>query len=126
MDQSDSRCMLDDILCEWHYWAAEYRHVAGVGGSAMFRHTKSPRGYESEGDIADATIHNARMEAVNFHVFELQPDWRTAIQINARNLATGKSVWSSPRLPADVEARSVLVREARNALLDRLIRAGVA
>ena len=121
----DTRYLLDDLLVQWHRWARGYRHVPGVGSSAMFKNAKSPRGYESEGEIADETIHNSTMEAINFHVSELQPDQRTALQINAMNLATGRSVWTSARLPADVMARQVLLAGARAELTARLIKAGV-
>lgn len=121
----ESRYILDGLLADWHHWSTGYALVAGLGSSAMFRNAKSPRGYESEGEIADATIHNSTMEAINFHVFELAPIHRTAIQINARNLCTGRAVWISPRLPKNMEERAILLMEARNALLARLVKAGV-
>jgi hypothetical protein len=61
------------------------------------------------------------MVAVNFHIFELPSIQCTAIQINARNLATGKAVWTSARLPADVEERQIILRAARNALQEKLM-----
>ncbi len=121
----DTRYLLDSILADWHQWARGYQHVASVGSSAMFNKAKSPRGYDSESEIADATIHNETMKTVDFHVSELKPDWRTAIQIHARNLATGRNVWTSARLPTDLQARATLLADARAALMGKLIAAGV-
>jgi len=125
MMHNDAKHILDDLLVAWHKWAKGYQHVGGVSSSPMFRDAKTSRGWDSLTEIVDETIDSCRMVAVNFHVMELQPDHRTAIQLNARNLATGVSVWSSPRLPQDPEERTVLLMEARNKLLKRLLSAGV-
>jgi hypothetical protein len=42
----------------------------------------------------------------------LEEPYRTAIFIFARNRATGRTVWTSPRLPADKEERAELVANA--------------
>jgi hypothetical protein len=73
----------------------------------------------------DGAIDNSRMETMDHQVMEMEPVHRTALQIQARNLACGVSVWTSARLPADVEERTVILMEARNKLLRRLIVAGV-
>lgn len=125
MMHNDSKNILDAILSDWHKWAKGYQHVGGVSSSPMFRDAKTSRGWDTIDEIIDETIDSCRMAAVNFNVMELQPDHRTAIQLNARNLATGLSVWSSPRLPQDPEERAVLLMEARNKLLKRLLAAGV-
>lgn len=65
------------------------------------------------------------MEAVNFHVFELPPDQRTAIQLHARNLATGRCVWTSARLPQDPMARAEILQAAKEALGAKLSEAGI-
>ena len=125
MMHNDSSAILDDLLKSWHQWAKGYQHVGGINSSPMFRDAKTSRGWDTLDVIVDETIDSCRMESINFHVFELQPDHRTAIQLNARNLATGVSVWNSPRLPQDPQARVVLVIEARSRLLRRLLSAGV-
>lgn len=119
------RYALDDLLRQWHTWAQGYRLQADIGPSAMFRTTKSPRGWQDEGEIADETIHHDTMQAVDFAVGQLEDIHRTAIQIEARNLTTGRSVWTSSRLPTDLQERAIVVLNARNALHIRLIRAGV-
>lgn len=121
----DSRYLLDSILHDWHRWARGYQYGADVGSSAMFNKTKSPRGWDTVAEIVEHEIDGGRMESVNFHIFELSSIQCTAIQINARNLATGRNVWASARLPTDQQQRAELICEARNALLVRLLAAGV-
>ena len=121
----DSRYLFDSILGDWHRWAQGYKHVGSVGASAMFNQAKSPRGYDSESEIADNSLHNAQMATINFLVFELPSDQCTSIQIYARNLVTGKSVWTSARLPTDPEARARLLSNAKATLMKKLISAGV-
>ena len=121
----ESRYILDTLLADWHRWARGYQHIGDVGTSPMFNQTTSPRGWDTVNDIVEHEIDGGRMSAVNFHIFELTPIWCTAIQIQARNLATGKSVWTSARLPTDLQARALLLAEARAALMCKLITAGV-
>lgn len=123
--RDDSRYILDGILCDWHRWATGWTGVAAHGACAMFSGHRSSRQWDGEDDLVDAAIHNTQMKAVDFHVSEMQPVHRTALQINARNLSTGRSVWNSARLPADVHARAVVLADARSALTKRLTDAGV-
>lgn len=123
--RDDSNHILDDLLREWHKWAKGYQAVGDIAPSPMFRNAKSSRGWDSLDVIVDETIDSATMESMNFHVFELQPEHRTAIQLHARNMATGVAVWSSPRLPQCPFARAALLGEAKVKLLARLVAAGV-
>jgi hypothetical protein len=50
---------------------------------------------------------------------------RTALQLNARNLCTGRSVWTSARLPADAEMRAHILANARVSLTVKLQNAGI-
>lgn len=111
---------LDELLIEWHRWCRNFQMVAQPKTSAMFAGNKSSRQWDSENEVSDGSLHNADMKALDFHINELIPVYRTAIQINARNLSTGKSVWTSARLPEDVAERQMILRDARNALCARL------
>lgn len=91
----------------------------------MFKSAKSPRGWDSTHDLVDDELEGDRMEAIDFHISEMPPIQRTALQINARNLATGFQVWSSVRLPLDPIERAVILIHARVALRLRLHRSGV-
>lgn len=121
----DARHLFDDLLTRWHHWSRGYRAIADVGSSPMFRQAKSGRQYETQYDLAERSLEDSAMETVDFHVYELPPVQRTAIQINARNLATGRSVWTSERLPGDAAERAIVLAGARAALLGRLVDAGV-
>ena len=123
--QNEIDTLLDDLLAKWHFWACGYQHVGGVNSSVIFRNAKTSKGWDSINDIVDNEIEGGRMEAVNFHVMELEPVYRTALQLQARNLHTGVSVWSSPRLPQDPEKRTIILIEGRNILLRKLFAAGV-
>lgn len=116
---------LDELLASWHKWAKGYQHVGGINSSPMFRDTKTSRGWDTVADIVDGEIHHSVMESIDFHVMQLQPDYRTALQIQARNIASGCSVWTSPRLPNDVQSRAQLLGLARMALILRLVSAGI-
>ena len=121
----DTRYLLDDLLVQWHYWCRSYRHMCDIGSSAMFKEAKTQRVWDTVAEIVADEIDTGRMAAVDFHVSELEPLHRTALQIQARNLATGKHVWTSARLPTDLAERSAILGEARKLLMSRLVLAGV-
>lgn len=121
----DTIQLFDDLLCQWHHWSKGYRPMADVGSSPMFHQCKSGRQYESQYELVEQALDDDAMRSVEFHVYELPPTQRTAIQINARNLATGRSVWRSVRLPADSVERAIVLAGARAALLVRLVDAGI-
>ena len=123
--QNDSSYLLDDLLSAWHRWCYGFEAVPTPKVSAMFSSVRISRQWDSEDDVLDSSIHNAQMKAFDFHVNELKPLQRTALQINARNLATGHSVWKSARLPEDVMERAIILRDARNNLMKRLTFAGI-
>ena len=121
---NDSKAILDDILGRWHAWAKGYSAVPVCSADPMFRDAKSRGGWDSADDVLDAAINSKIMKAVDFQVSEMQEPHRTAIYVTARNLHTGNSVWSSPRLPTDPLARGVIVVEAKAMLTRRLMAAG--
>lgn len=123
--KDDTQELLNDILRDWHCWAKGYQHVVSVGTSPMFRDAKASRGWDTTDEIIGNELDNSRMAAVDFHISELCDVYRTALQIQARNLATGKNVWSSARLPEKVEDRIKILMEARNGLLMKLRDSGM-
>lgn len=125
MMRNESDYLISDLLASWHKWASGWSGVAAHGSCAMFTGVRSSRQWDSANDVVDGSLHNDQMKAIDFIVMEMEPVHRTAIQIKARNLATGNSVWSSPRLPKDPEERAVLMMEAMNALTKRLFGAGM-
>ena len=119
------RYMLDDLLAQWHQWAKGFSIVGQHGTAPMFNGLVSSKQWDSEGDVLDGNIHHSQMATVDFHIGELEPLHRTAIGINARNLVTGRSVWTSARLPTDLEARAVILRTARGILQNKSTSAGI-
>ena len=96
----------------------------------MFRNAKSGKGWDSTDQVIDDELHGSTMEAIDCQVQEL-PDvpllrpYRSAIYAIARNLHVNANVWMSPRLPKDVDERAVVIMEARNMLVRRLMAFGV-
>ena len=125
MMKDDTKSILDSLLADWHRWSKGFKVVPVCGADPMFRNAKSSKGWDSVADIVDEEISSSIMEAIDFQVSEMQEPHRSAIHETARNCATGYSVWRSPRLPEDALERGVIVLEARNQLLRRLIAAGV-
>lgn len=123
--KDESRYFLDGLLADWHQWSNAYQAVAAHGVSAMFVGVRSSRQWDTQDDVTDAGLHNGKMESVDFHVNQLIPLHRTALGIQAKNLATGYSVWRSARLPEDVAQRAAILGEARGLLMARLVTAGV-
>jgi hypothetical protein len=111
---------LDDLLADWHRWCMGYSPVSTHSASAMFQGVRSSRQWDTENEVVDGSLREQDMKALDFHIGELIPAHRTAIQINARNLVTGRSVWTSARLPQDMAERQHILRDARNALCERL------
>ena len=123
--RNDVYDILDSLLADWHCWASNFKHVVQSGSCAMFSDVKSSRQWQDADEVLDNAKHNSTMKSVDFHVNELEPVQRTAIQIKARNLVTGVSVWTSARLPTDPQARAVILMQAKSMLLAKLSAAGV-
>jgi hypothetical protein len=123
--KDDSNEILSDLLCSWHRWARGYQHVGGINTSPMFRECKNGRQWDTVDEIIGGDIENSQMEALDHLIMALKDVYRTALQIQARNLHTGKSVWSSARLPADAGQRALILIEARLALTKKLQEAGI-
>ena len=122
--KNDSNEILNDILAQWHRWARGYQHAAGINTSAMFRECRSNhRQWASLDEVADED--KSQHEAVDSIIMGMRPDYRTALQIQARNLCTGKSVWTSARLPADTAQRALILGQARTELAEKLRNAGI-
>jgi len=116
--------ILNSILCDWFHWARGYQHAAGINSSPMFRECRSNhRQWASLDEIADEDT--SRHEAVDAIIMAMCPEHRTALQIQARNICTGKSVWTSARLPQDIESRAAILADARALLQVKLIGAGI-
>lgn len=116
---------LDDILSRYHSWAKAFSPVPVRGSDPMFRNAKSGKGWDSTSEVIEDELNGKTMEAVDFHIGEIQEPHRAALYVLARNCYTGRSVWLSPRLPKDPMERGEIVGQARTMLTRRLMQAGV-
>lgn len=129
---NDSAAILDDLLSRWHHHCVTYSSVPTRGATPMFRQALRAKGEQTLDAICEDQVHQFQMEAIDTAVFGdsqwqggMEAPYSYAIQIMARNAYTGRSVWLSPRLPKDPQARATIVAEARNQLTKRLMAAGV-
>lgn len=131
MMRNDNDHLLNDLLASWYEWSNRHAYASQPQTSAMFSDVPSPRQWDDSGEIADTAAHLTRMRAVEFAINgskgregAMPEPHRTAIEFEAKNIAAGCWVWSSPRLPRGEELR-VLTLEAKNMLSMRLLTAGV-
>jgi hypothetical protein len=122
-DQIDFR--LNEILSDWHRWASRTQDAGDSKPHPMWSKTISARGWDTTADLIDGVAEDLLMESVDFAVGEMIPLHRTALQLEAKNLATGYAVWRSTRMPADAQERAKVLTEARGELSRRLGSAGV-
>lgn len=122
---NDSAAILEDLLSRWHSWARGYMPVPTCSADPMFRNVKSGKSWDSTSEVIEDELHGKMMESIDFQVSEMKDPHRSAIYIHARNCATGRNVWMNPRLPKDPEERAVILMEAKNLLVRRLINVGV-
>lgn len=109
---------LNDLLVRWHRWNVTTPPETGfytVNTSCKLY--RPSRQYDWENGASDAEVETSIMEGVENCINQLGITDRTAIMLNARNLATGASVWQSPRLPVDPLERMHLVLHARARLI---------
>lgn len=124
---------LDDYLSRWHHWASP-KTLNGTDHIAdpAFREAQTYRGWDPEDEVMDRDWFKFAMNTIDFIVTGdrngqggFESPYKDAILINARNCATGFSVWVSPRLPRDSAKRVEIVAEARRMLLQKMRAAGI-
>lgn len=112
---------LDALLILMHEASSHERVVAGYPSEAAGMKLYRPsRQYDHDNGAADCDADASLGHAVEAQVDQMAEPHRTAIRVNARNLATGHHVWSSARLPLCPVERSILIMEARNQIMRRL------
>lgn len=117
---------VNDLLSRWHAWCAGHGYGMGYPSrSASCREARASRQHDDENGGLDAHIDAVLLEGVDAVVGQIAQPWCTALQIQARNLYTGRSVWLSPRLPACASDRAELLAVARKKFVDGLDRAGL-
>jgi len=126
------KSLLDELLANWHEWQRGYSATPTYGACPVFKNARSPKHWDTTGEIDDAIIHTSTMEAIDFAVMGdkrgqgAMPDpYKTAICFYARNLSSRAQVWTSPRLPEDQAQRVEVTNHALAMLSDKLTKAGV-
>lgn len=127
--KNDIDAILDDLLARWHSWRNNYTHERGYRGTdSTCRDAQSQWTFHDRSNgIYDDYIEGEIMKAVDRAVDRIPDEprcWHMMILVEARNLWSGNSVWSSMRLPESKEELQVLRIEARNKLLMELQREG--
>ena len=123
----DGEAALDDLIRRWHLFAS--REDFGLGypvENVTCKLYRTSRQHDDQNGALDTDANAILLTGVGHCIERMVDPWRTAIYINARNLAIGLSVWTSARLPADDMARAIVVAEARTQLLRLLQSDGLA
>lgn len=118
---------LDALLMLMHMAENADAFVDGYPKSAAgMKMYKTPNRYGSDGFTFDDDAQALRGgETVSAIVCQMADPHRTALRIEARNLKTGVSVWTSARLPLCPVERSIIRQEARNMLARKLQAVGL-
>ena len=125
MNASDQQGILSDLIASWHQWAAGEQASRGYSNTAAgFSLYRTSRQHDDGNGSLDAECDKSTMRTIDFQVSQMQDPYRAAIHMNAKNLAAGRDVFRSPRLPVGIEGAEVL-RVARATLILRLVNAGV-
>jgi len=126
IDDKIQAATLDQLLGAWHNWQAGYSGARGypsrAAGVGEFRISRQ---YDAENGALDGELDSRTMKAIDFQVSEMADPHRAAIYQQARSLACGVSVFGSPRLPQDRTAVLVIISDARDMLVVRLVGCGV-
>lgn len=119
--------ILNDLLGRWHRWCIHTPPNTGFyKENPSCKLYRTSRQHDDINGALDSDAENSVMQAVDYAIDRMEQPYKTAVEFNARNLATGTSVWRSPRLPADDIERAHLVMHARAKLLLMLEEDGVA
>lgn len=117
---NEAENLLDSLLQDWHNASKHEGLTPEVTVCPTFSKAPSYRGEQFEHEIAEDSIDATRLAAIQFHVEQLSPEHRTALQFEARNLNARVKVWRSVRLPVDPGELRELVKDARAELMRRL------
>ena len=109
--------MLDDLLSRWAHWCRPVGLGRGFNGTAVVvGQFQISRQYDDANGALDSDTSSRIMDDFSEAVFKLIPPYSYAIQMQARNLATGHWVWRHPRLPPPGDELKEIVTVARRQL----------
>ena len=102
-----------DMLALW--WRYESQQIPVQGYPTECPTTagyKASRQYDDNNGAAETDARGMLAKSIGHTVDKMPEPYRTALYVCARNRVTGVSVWVSPRLPADKDARAEIVAMA--------------
>lgn len=117
--------LLNGLLADWHLWSRPVRVEGYAGRAAGFGQSRSNSQFDWENGLESDMVERRIMEGFDNAAQRVPQPWLTALQFEAKNLAVRHQVWASPRLPADMKERDLLILEARNKLIKELARDGI-
>lgn len=117
---------LNDLLARWHAHCQGYSAGKGYpSADAVCKHAKTSSVWDSWNGAQDKATDTMIMNEFDAAMWDVPQPYLTVLQFQARNLHTGRQVWTSPRIPADHMERGVMLMEARVLLMRGLARRGV-
>lgn len=116
---------LDGLLAQWHQWQRQATTRGFNSRALVCGEYRTSRQYDDANGALDSDLEHRTMKQVDFQVLQMLDPYKAAIYANARALASGAMVWSSPRLPQDPAERQAVVIQARGILVRRLQGVGV-
>jgi hypothetical protein len=126
MMRNDLQDVLSGLLVDWHHYCQHTADKAGYAGRAAgFGQCRSNSQYDWANGVESELVDKRIMEGFDSAIQRVAQPWLTALQFEARNLASRHQVWASPRLPANAKDRAALILEARGKLLKELAKDGV-
>lgn len=119
---------LDDLLSRLHN-DLMHRHQTVSRGYASFspavgRYLVSRQYDDDNGALYDDEDRDL-VDKVEHAILQIPEPGRSALYAQARSLCLGTSAFTSPRLPADEQARAQILATARRMLISELITAGL-
>lgn len=130
-DETESirEATLDDLLIRWWNWKAPIQPARGHAYVSMgFEGHRTSRQYDfgiDSNEAGYAEEEAAIMRSVEREVNCLETAHRMVVYVVARSLTIGLAVFTSPRLTGTTEERKAAVAQARRAITERLLSAGV-
>ena len=118
--------IVDGLLVDWHRWSRKTGMGKGYPTqSASCRDARASRQWDDANGAIESGMSDSTMESVDAAIDRIPQPQRTALCFLARNMATGRTLWDSPRLPICEIERAVVLLEARNRFMKELARNGV-
>ena len=104
---------LIELLCLWWKHESQWTPVEGYPAECpSTRGWQASRQYDDQNNAAETDARGQLAIHIGHVVAAIEEPYRSALHMVARNRSSGVSVWVSPRLPADKDARAAVVAEA--------------